>query len=229
MVYVLVYSPPKGVELKYVLRRDGPKPRVPVPWRRRNILVRARVPNTPPPPPPPPPPRTRVGGAAPPGGRRRPSRRLYSVHTPRGWLGPARGEFLWPQIRRWDRRRCCWRISGPPRGPEIRWVLSVGWCHQSTWSLYIMLGHTPCIRRPAGAYKGDFWKSELLAKDALTEQPSSRAAHPRAAPQLKSSPAAAQLKSSPPQSSSPAQEQPTPEQQPSSRAALAVQTQPWCS
>jgi hypothetical protein len=31
-----------------------------------------------------------------PGGRRRASRRLYSVHTPRGWLGPARGEFLAP-------------------------------------------------------------------------------------------------------------------------------------
>ena len=41
-----------------------------------------------------PPPRTRVGGAAPPGGRRRASRRLYSVRTPCGWLGPARGEFL---------------------------------------------------------------------------------------------------------------------------------------
>ena len=41
-------------------------------------------------------PRTRVGKAAPPGGRRRASRRLYSVRTPRGWLGPARGEFLAP-------------------------------------------------------------------------------------------------------------------------------------
>jgi hypothetical protein len=38
------------------------------------------------------------------------------------------GASSWPQIRRWDRRRCCWRISGPPGGPEIRWILSVGWC-----------------------------------------------------------------------------------------------------
>jgi hypothetical protein len=38
------------------------------------------------------------------------------------------GASFWPQIRRWDRRRCCWRISGPPGGPETRWVLSVGWC-----------------------------------------------------------------------------------------------------
>jgi hypothetical protein len=43
-----------------------------------------------------PPPRTRGGGAAPPWGRRRASRRLYSVRTPRGWLGPLRGEFLAP-------------------------------------------------------------------------------------------------------------------------------------
>jgi hypothetical protein len=41
-------------------------------------------------------PRTHVGKATPPGGRRRASRRLYSVRTPRGWLGPARGEFLAP-------------------------------------------------------------------------------------------------------------------------------------
>jgi hypothetical protein len=63
-----------------------------VPWRRRNILVRALVHQTQHHSP-----RTRVGGAAPPGrGRRRASRRLYSVRTPRGWLGPARGEFLAP-------------------------------------------------------------------------------------------------------------------------------------
>jgi hypothetical protein len=37
------------------------------------------------------------------------------------------GASSWPQIRRWDRRRCCWRISGPPGGPEIRRILSVGW------------------------------------------------------------------------------------------------------
>jgi hypothetical protein len=38
------------------------------------------------------------------------------------------GVSSWPQICRWDRRRCCWRISGPPGGPETRWILSVGWC-----------------------------------------------------------------------------------------------------
>jgi hypothetical protein len=45
---------------------------------------------------PPPPPRTHVGVAAPAGGLRRASRRLNSVRTPCGWLGPARGEFLAP-------------------------------------------------------------------------------------------------------------------------------------
>jgi hypothetical protein len=51
---------------------------------------------------------------------------IPSVRTPRGWLGPARGQK------------------------------SVGFCplggaHQSAWSLYIMLGHTPRRRCPAGA------------------------------------------------------------------------------
>jgi hypothetical protein len=91
MVCVLVYSPPRGVELKSVLPRDGLVGRPTLVWRRRNILVRAPVHQTQHPPP-----RTRVGGTAPPGGRRRASRRLYTVRTPRGWLGPARDEFLAP-------------------------------------------------------------------------------------------------------------------------------------
>jgi hypothetical protein len=76
-----------------------------------------------------PPPRTRVGGAAPPGGRRRASRRLYSVRTSRGWLGPARGEFLAPQpplgpppvplVDFW--------ATGRARSPLdfVRWVVSI--------------------------------------------------------------------------------------------------------
>jgi hypothetical protein len=123
MVYVLVYSAPGFAVFNSVLPRDGSGAVRPMPLRRRQDLKRAPVHQTQHPLP-----RTRVGRAAPPGGRRRASRRLYSVRTPRGWLGPARGEFLCPQIRRWYRRRCCWRISGPPGGPEIRWILSVGWC-----------------------------------------------------------------------------------------------------
>ena len=51
---------------------------------------------------------------------------IPSVPPVGGW--GRLGASSWPQIRRWDRRRCCWRISGPPGGPEIRWILSVGWC-----------------------------------------------------------------------------------------------------
>jgi hypothetical protein len=51
---------------------------------------------------------------------------ISSVPPVGGW--GLLGASSWPQIRRWDRRRCCWRISGPPGGPEIRWILSVGWC-----------------------------------------------------------------------------------------------------
>ena len=82
---------------------------------------------------------------------------------------PQTGKVAVPELPREFRNSSAGAVDCQYRPSEIRWVLSVGWCHQSTWSLYIMLGHTPCIRRPAGAYKGDFWKSELLAKDALTE------------------------------------------------------------
>jgi hypothetical protein len=51
---------------------------------------------------------------------------ISSVPPVGGWGRLGAGS--WPQIRRWDRRRCCRRISGPPGGLEIRWVLSVGWC-----------------------------------------------------------------------------------------------------
>ena len=51
---------------------------------------------------------------------------IPSVPPVGGW--GRLGASSWPQIRRWDYRRCCWRISGPPGGPEIRWILSVGWC-----------------------------------------------------------------------------------------------------
>jgi hypothetical protein len=52
------------------------------------------------------PPRTCVVTAAPPGGRRRASRRLNSVRASVGGWGRL-GASSWPQIRRWDRRRCC--------------------------------------------------------------------------------------------------------------------------
>ena len=90
---VLVYSPPRGVERNPVLSRTGF-----CAWR--ELALRRRKSFLPPPVHQPnsvPPPRTRVGGAAP-GGRREPGAgcRLYSVRTPRGWLGPARGEFMAP-------------------------------------------------------------------------------------------------------------------------------------
>jgi hypothetical protein len=79
------------------------------------------------------------------------SRRLYAVRTPRGWLGPARGEFLAPNS-----------LLGPPpvlhggflghrEGQKSVGFCPLGGAHQSAWSLYIVLGHTPRRRRPAGA------------------------------------------------------------------------------
>jgi hypothetical protein len=120
---VLTVTYPKGVELNPVLPRDGSGGGRPTALRSRKSLVRGLVHQTPHPPP-----RTRVGWAAPhPGVVGEPAAGcIPSVPPVGGWgrLGPS----SWPQIRRWDRRRCCRRISGPPGGPEIRWVLAVGCC-----------------------------------------------------------------------------------------------------
>ncbi len=122
MLYVLVCSYPRAAGLNPVLPRDGLVDRPTLVWRRRNILLRALVHQT---------------------QHHHPARARAERHHP-GVVGePAAGcipsvppvggwgrlgASSWPQIRRWDRRRCCWRISGPPGGPEIRWILSVGWC-----------------------------------------------------------------------------------------------------
>ena len=122
MLYGLVYSPPKGVEGNPVLSRTGFCAWRELELRRRKSCLRAPVHQT---------------------QHHSPARAWAERHHP-GVVGePAAGcipsvppvggwgrlgASSWPQIRRWDRRRCCWRISGPPGGPEIRWILSVGWC-----------------------------------------------------------------------------------------------------
>jgi hypothetical protein len=85
------------------------------------------------------PPHARGRGGTTPGGRQRASRRLHSVRTPRGWLEPARGEFLAP--------------NSPLGPPPVLLVdfFPLGGAHQSAWSLYIILGHTMRRRCPAGA------------------------------------------------------------------------------
>jgi hypothetical protein len=157
MVCVLTpFTYPRGVGFNPVLPRDGPDHRVSMALRRRKSWSRAPVHQTQHHHP-----RTRMGGAAPPGGRRRASRRLYSVRTPRGWLGPARGEFLAPNSP----------LGPPPVLPAdfwatgraretldfVRWVVSI---KARAWSLYIVLGHTLRRRCPGGGWlrNGDFWK-----------------------------------------------------------------------
>jgi hypothetical protein len=71
------------------------------------------------------------------------------------------GASSWPRIRRWDRRRCCRRISGPPGGPEIRWVLSVGWCP----SKRVVVIH--CIHRAEGVRRARNSHFKLLAQVAI--------------------------------------------------------------
>ena len=119
---VLVYSPPRSTGVNPVLPRDGSGGGRPTALRRRKSFLWAPVHQT---------------------QHHSPARAWAERHHP-GVVGePAAGcipsvppvggwgrlgASSWPQIRRWYRRRCCWRISGPPGGPEIRWILSVGWC-----------------------------------------------------------------------------------------------------
>ena len=119
---VLGYSPPGFDVLNPVLPRDGPNTRSPVVWRRRWGLCRASVHQTQHHSPA----RARAGRHHP-GVVGEPAAGCIPSVPPVGGWGRL-GASSWPQIRRWDRRRCCWRISGPPGGPEIRWILSVGWC-----------------------------------------------------------------------------------------------------
>ena len=122
MVYVLIYNYPKGVEGNSVLPRGGPNARSPVPWRRRNTLYRPLVHQTQHHSP------ARAGAERHhPGVVGEPAAGCIPSVPPVGGWGRL-GASSWAQIRRWYRRRCCWRISGPPGGPEIRWILSVGWC-----------------------------------------------------------------------------------------------------
>ena len=133
-----------------------------MPWRRRQDLERAPVHQTQHHSP-----RTRGGGAAPPGGRRRASRRLYSVRTPRGWLGPARGEFLAPNsplVPPPVLLAGFW-AAGRARNPLdfVRWVVPIK--ARGRYTLCSAIHRAEGVRR---VRNGDFWKSELFAKDLPT-------------------------------------------------------------
>jgi hypothetical protein len=137
----LTSSYPRGAEPNLCLSRTGFCAVRELASRRRKGLVRAPVHQTQLHPP-----RTRVGGAAPhPGVVGEPAAGCIPSVPPVGGWGRL-GASSWSQIRRWDRRRCCRRISGPPGGPETRWILSVGWCP----SKRVVVIH---YARPYTAYK----------------------------------------------------------------------------
>ena len=152
MLYGLVYSPPRGDVLNSVLSRDGLVDRPTLVWRRLWGLCRAPVHQTQHHSP-----RTRVGGAAPPGGRRRASRRLYSVRTPRGWLGPARGEFLAPNspLGPPPVLLADFWAAGRARNPLdfVRWVVPIK--ARGRYTLCSAIHRAEGVRR---VRNGDFWK-----------------------------------------------------------------------
>jgi hypothetical protein len=145
---VLVYNPPKGVERTPVLSRDGPKHRGPVVYcaaGRVSSRLLYTKPSTHPP-------RTRGGGAAPPGGRRRASRRLYSVLlTPRGWVvGAASGRVPGPKFAAGTAAGAARGFLGRRESQKSVGFCPLGGAHQSAWSLYIVLGHTPTAQKASG-------------------------------------------------------------------------------
>ena len=120
---VLIYSPPRGAALNPGLPRDGLRSRSPVPCGAAGGVYTGLLytkPSTTPPA------RARAERHHP-GVVGEPAAGCIPSVPPVGGWGRL-GASSWPQIRRWDRRRCCSRVSGPPGGPEIRWLLSVGWC-----------------------------------------------------------------------------------------------------
>ena len=152
MLYGLVYSPPRAAGVNPVLPRDGLVDRPTLVWRRRKSCLRALVHQTQHPPT-----RTRAGGAAPPGGRRRASRRLYSVRTPRGWLGPARGEFLAPNspLGPPPVLLAGFWAAGRARNPLdfVRWVVPIK--ARGRYTLCSAIHRAEGVRR---VRNGDFWK-----------------------------------------------------------------------
>jgi hypothetical protein len=101
-----------------------------------------------------PPPRTCVGGAAPPGCRLgEPAARCIPSVPPRGWLGPARGEFLAPNsphVEFW--------ATEPPRGGRnplgfVRWVVPI-----KARGRYTLCSAIHCAEGVRRVRKGDFWK-----------------------------------------------------------------------
>jgi hypothetical protein len=152
--YVLIYSPPRGVEGNSVLPRDGgPKHRGPVVLRRRKSSL------------PPPVHQTQHHHPARawaerhhPGVVGEPAVGwLYSVRTPRGWLGPARGEFLAPNspLGPLPVLLTDFWATGRARNPLgfVRWVVLI-----KARGRYTLC---PAIHRAEGARRvrnGDFWK-----------------------------------------------------------------------
>jgi hypothetical protein len=105
MVYVLVYSPPKGVGGNPVLSRNGVCAWRELALRRRKSCL-----------PPPPVHQTQYHSPARawaerhrPGVVGEPAAGCIPSVPPVGGWGRL-GASSWPQIRRWYRRRCCWRI-----------------------------------------------------------------------------------------------------------------------
>jgi hypothetical protein len=179
---VLVYSPTKGVELYSVLPRGGPWSKCPLARGMappEEFSAGSCTPN-----PAPLPPHARGRGGTTRGSSASQPPVVFRPYPP--WVvgTGSGGEFLAPNSP-----------LGPPpvllaaggflgrrEGQESVGFCPLGGAHQSAWSLYIVLGHTPRRRRPAGL--------EQPFKTSSAGGHSERAPKPRATPPAPSTPGA---------------------------------------
>jgi hypothetical protein len=150
MLYVLITSLPRGVEVNSVLPRGGPKHRA---WTRgiappEEFTAGSCIPN---PAPLPPHARGRNGTTRWSSARQPAAGCIPSVPPVGGWLGPARrGEGVpGPKFAAGTATGAAGGFLGRREGQKPVGFCPLGGAHQSAWSLYIMLGHTP-----TGAQKG---------------------------------------------------------------------------
>jgi len=143
---VLVYSPPKGVEGNSVLPRDGLVDRPTLVWRRRKSCLRAPVHQNPAPLPP----HARGRSGTTRGSSASQPPVVFRPYPP--WVvGAGSGRVPGPKFAAGTAAGAAGGFLGRREGQKSVGFCPLGGAHQSAWSLYIMLGHTPRRRCPAGA------------------------------------------------------------------------------
>ena len=144
---VLVYSPPRGAVFNSVLPRDGPNARSPVRALAppAGFTTRSCTPN-----PAPPFPHARGRSGTTRGSSASQPPVVFRPYPP--WVvGAGSGRVPGPKFAAGTAVGAAGGFLGRREGQKSVGFCPLGGVHQSAWSLYIVLGHTPRRRCPAGA------------------------------------------------------------------------------